>query len=78
MTLEEYLECDAETIRNKTDADFEKDFERYLTVTRPEKAQRPSKLPPQFDNKFKQDLAKAKNIGLDLDFLLNPLKRKKK
>lgn len=41
MTLEELYECDADTLGKLTPEELHKHFSQYLTVTRPELAEKP-------------------------------------
>ena len=76
MTIEELLDCDANTLEKMTDAELLKHFEPYLKVTRPELAVKPetkSHARPinNFVSKEKQEKlekarAVAKQFGLEL------------
>jgi len=76
MTLAELLDCDASTLERMTDEELGQHFGRYLTVTRPEKAERrkPSQTVPQFNPTFNANIAKMAELGIDLSYL----KRKKR
>ncbi len=77
MTIEEILECSADQLKAMSDAQLLEHFQKYLTVTRPELATKPTKTTMKetiiVDPKKKAALAMLAAEGIDMSFL-----RKKK
>lgn len=80
MTLEQILDCSAEQLKAVSDAELLKHFEKYLCVTRPELAQRPTQqktfVEQIIDPKKKAALAALAAEGIDLSFLKKKQYRK--
>lgn len=79
MTIEEIVECDADTLEKMSDEELLKHFQKYLTVTRPELAVKPSTKkstePAIYISPQKQEaLRLLAESGVDISFI----KRKKK
>lgn len=81
MTIEQLLECDAETLEKMSDEELLKYFQKYLNVTRPEQAVRATPkqstyVEPMTDKK-KELLAILAANGVDTGALLKHRNKKK-
>lgn len=70
MTIEELCECDAATLEKMTDAELLTHFQKYLNVTRPEKAAKerviaPPKAVAALSDKERAVFAMLQSQGID-------------
>lgn len=83
MTLEQIVECDAETLEKMDDATLLKHFQQYLCVTRPEQAVRKSNSTKTNEvvipNKQMEILKKLQenDPSIDIAFIQSVLRKKK-
>ena len=82
MKIDDLVGCSAAELEAMSDSELLEHFKPYFTVTRPEMAPRP--VQPSFKptaitqpKVFSQNLAKMKELGIDLDFLKTAARKKR-
>lgn len=66
MTLDELLECNADTLQKMSDEELVKYFEPYFNVTRPERITRATPSTPSVSPEMQQKLKLLASLGIDV------------
>lgn len=79
MTIEQLVDCDADTLEKMTDEELLKHFSAYLLITRPENNPKAKKQEQQMltmNPNLAKGIALAKSLGIDVGNSLMPFKKK--